>query len=81
MSRPTSPPADGTELAGSPLTVQEQETDATVELRMARAAGSHDSGFVVEWQLLPLADHREPPKRSRVEKPAIKRLVELGWQG
>jgi hypothetical protein len=39
-----------------------------------------ESGFVVEWQLLPLAE--EPPvKNRRKDKTATVRLVELRWQG
>lgn len=83
MSRPVISPVDGTEFT-SPMATEGREADVTVDLRRSASrapAGRADSGFVVEWQLRPLADYCEPAKRSRAEKPASMRLVELGWQG
>lgn len=85
MSRPTISPVDGTEFT-RPMTNEDREADVTMDLRLCAGpsgalAGRADSGFVVEWQLRPLADYCEPVKRSRAEKPASMRLVELGWQG
>ncbi len=83
MSRPVISPVDGTEFT-SPMTTEDREANVTVDLRRSSCgadAGHADSGFVVEWQLRPLADYCEPVKRGRGEKPASMRLVELGWQG
>ena len=79
MSRSATPPADGTEFANAVR--REVRPEMAVELRMGPGTGPTDPGFVVEWQLLPLAERREPAKRSRAEKSPTVRLVDLGWQG